>query len=38
MELGIQREESLATHSSSGPLRRQLGPLAAGILLHGAAG
>lgn len=41
MELGIQREERLATHSSSGPLRRQLGhmgPLSAGILLHRPAG
>lgn len=30
MELGIQREESLAAHSSSGPLRRQLGPFSSG--------
>lgn len=41
MELGIQCDERLATHSSSGPLRHQLGhmgPLSAGILLHGPAG
>lgn len=40
MELRVQREEMLATRSSSGPLRRQLGhtgPFSVGILLRGPA-